>query len=221
MDTFSGTGDRVLRGIGDVGDGLTIAGGSGAALARAAQAARASGAGVGIAQGAGSARGIRSVADEGAAAVRLDRCGAHPFQGMRTDPPSADVRLGSGGGSPAATGSTGLTAACPPTRSGGRLGNEATRRHVREVADELETRGYRITFGGGRYKEEYLRPLGGGRKGGSYVDITAEKGGHILRINTIDTLVDGVTPTSREWNNAIRIRRQKPGEHLLLIPKPK
>ena len=66
-----------------------------------------------------------------------------------------------------------------------------------------------------------MRPRGGGRKGGSYLDITAyhpEYG--TLRINTVDVLKNGVTPSARELRNANRIRQQiAPGEHLLLIPK--
>jgi hypothetical protein len=105
---------------------------------------------------------------------------------------------------------------------GGRLGNTATRAQVGEIATELEKRGYTITGGGQRgLAEEYLKPLNGGRKGGSYLDITADhpKYGR-LRINTVDVLQDGITPTAREMRNATRIRSQiGPGQHLLLIPK--
>ena len=106
-------------------------------------------------------------------------------------------------------------------KTGGRLGSQATRVHVADVATELERRGWTITGGGGRLPEEYLKPLGGGRRGGSYVDITATKDGRTLRINTIDTLGDNATPTSREIRNAARIRQQQQlGEHLILVPKP-
>lgn len=66
-----------------------------------------------------------------------------------------------------------------------------------------------------------MKPLNGGRKGGSYLDITATHPKYpTLRINTVDVLKNGVTPTARELRNAIRIRTQiQPGEHLLLIPK--
>lgn len=83
----------------------------------------------------------------------------------------------------------------------------------------LEERGWTITGGGGVRAEEYL-PGPGGRKGAAYPDITAEKEGRIVRINTVDTLVDGTTPDSRERRGAAKIRQLKPGEHLLLIPKP-
>jgi len=85
----------------------------------------------------------------------------------------------------------------------------------------LESRGYTITGGGGRTAEEFLKPLGGGRKGGSFLDITATHPNYpTLRINTVDVLKDGITPTARELRNAARIRTQiGQGEHLLLIPK--
>jgi hypothetical protein len=51
------------------------------------------------------------------------------------------------------------------------------------------------------------------------VDLTAMKNGRVLRINTIDTKSDGVTPTLREGAAAALIRAKKPDDHLLLIPK--
>ena len=91
----------------------------------------------------------------------------------------------------------------------------------------LLARGYLIVRGGGRttasgarLPEEYL-PGPGGRLGSSCVDLTATKNGRTLRVNTVDTYADGVTPTAREAANAARIRAQTPGDHLLLVPKPK
>jgi len=114
-----------------------------------------------------------------------------------------------------------VKSATAQAKAGGRLGLQTTRDQIDAVAIELESRGYQITGGGGRLPEEYLRPLGGGRSGGSYLDITAvhpEYG--TIRINTVDVLNDGFTPTAREMRNAIRIRSQiAPGEHLMLIPK--
>jgi hypothetical protein len=66
--------------------------------------------------------------------------------------------------------------------------------------------------------EEYLSGPGGGRKGSSYTDIPATKDGKTLRVNTVDTRADGMTPTTREVANAARIRAQT-GEHALTIPK--
>jgi hypothetical protein len=112
-------------------------------------------------------------------------------------------------------------AAVEGKKKGGRLGNKKTREHIEQVADELESRGWTITGGGGRLPEEYLPGPGGARKGSSYPDITATKNGRTLRINTVDTHADGISPTTRETTNAARIRSQTPGDHLLTIPKPK
>ncbi|WP_086929579.1 RHS repeat-associated core domain-containing protein [Agarilytica rhodophyticola] len=103
---------------------------------------------------------------------------------------------------------------------GGRLGKQSTRQHIDEVATEMEKRGFTITDGGNRLPEEYLPGPGGGRKGSSFPDITATKNGRTVRVNTVDTRADGLTPSTREARNAARIRSQTPGDHLLLIPKP-
>lgn len=84
----------------------------------------------------------------------------------------------------------------------------------------MERRGFKITGGGNRLPEEYLPGPGGGRKGSSFPDITATKNGRTLRVNTVDTRVNGITPSTRETINAKRIRSQTPSDHLLLIPKP-
>ena len=105
------------------------------------------------------------------------------------------------------------------SETGGRLGNQATRQHVDQVATEMERRGWTVIRGGGRAPEEFLPGPGGARTGSSYPDITAIKNGRTLRVNTVDTYADGMTSTAREATNAARIRAQT-GEHLLLIPKP-
>jgi RHS repeat-associated protein len=102
---------------------------------------------------------------------------------------------------------------------GGRLGKQSTIDHIDDVATEMEKRGWEITGGGNRLPEEYLPGPGGGCKGSSFPDITATKNGRTLRVNTVDTRVDGVTPSTREATNAARIRSQTRGDHLLLIPK--
>lgn len=101
------------------------------------------------------------------------------------------------------------------------MGSESTRQHVQQVSDELKRRGFNIKNGGDGLPEEFLPGPGGGRLGSSFPDITATKNGRTLRINTIDTLKDGVRGTKRERINAARIRSQTPGDHLVLIPKPK
>ena len=70
--------------------------------------------------------------------------------------------------------------------------------------------------------ERYLPGPGGGQKGNNYADITATKNGITLRINTIDTLSDGVTPTRREAAAAALIRSKiGSSDPFLLIPKLK
>lgn len=100
----------------------------------------------------------------------------------------------------------------------GRLGNESTRTQNSEIADYLESQGYTIIGGGGKGPEEYLPGPNGGTKGGNYIDITAQKGDKIIRINTVDTLADGKTPTPREQSAADSIN-SKTGEIIILIPK--
>jgi RHS repeat-associated protein len=104
--------------------------------------------------------------------------------------------------------------------SGGRLGKPSTRQQISNIADEFESRGWEISGGGGRMPEEYIKPINGGRRGGSYPDLTATKNGRTLRVNTVDTRANG-TMTTREAINAARIRAQKPNDHLLTIPKIK
>jgi len=106
--------------------------------------------------------------------------------------------------------------------AGGRLGSPATRAQNSAIADSLESRGFTITGGGGRLPEEYIPGPGGGTKGSNYVDVTATREGSTVRVQTVDTRADGVTPTTREAKNAARIRsQQQPGDHTVLIPKKK
>ncbi len=102
----------------------------------------------------------------------------------------------------------------------GRLGKPDVREHVAQVAKELEARAFKIEHGGGK-AEEYIRGATGEVKGSAYPDITASKNGRTLRVNTVDTLKNGVTPNARERRSAARIRSLKPKDHLLLVPKPK
>jgi hypothetical protein len=104
---------------------------------------------------------------------------------------------------------------------GGRLGSQATRDQISILAGKLENNGWEITGGGGRLPGEYIPGPGGARKGSSYPDITATKNGKTLRVNTVDTRANGVTPTTREAKNAARIRTQKPDDTLILVPKSK
>lgn len=108
------------------------------------------------------------------------------------------------------------------------LGEVVSRRDFLPFGEEIlpdqnvnfRTAGQKYVGDGVRDKEEYLKPLFKGRKGSSYVDITATHPKYgTIRINTVDTLKNGKTPTARERRNAARIRKQRPGEHLLLVPK--
>jgi hypothetical protein len=104
----------------------------------------------------------------------------------------------------------------------GRLGNTETRDQVKKIANEYRDQDYRIIGGGGVRKEEYLPGPGGKRKGSNYVDLTVQKDDEVIRINTVDTLKDGITPTARERRAANKIRSKiGEGEELLLIPKAK
>jgi filamentous hemagglutinin len=90
------------------------------------------------------------------------------------------------------------------------------------IAAELEAQGYKIIYGAG-WCEEYIPGGGPGTQGGTFVDITAVDPvtGKILRVQTVDTLADGVTPTPREQEAAARIRQAYPNDELILIPKRK
>ena len=72
---------------------------------------------------------------------------------------------------------------------------------------------------GSQLREEYLKLLAGGPRGGSYPDLTFEApNGSRIRIDTVDTLVDG-SMTARELANFTRIFEQT-GEPIIAIPKP-
>ena len=103
--------------------------------------------------------------------------------------------------------------------SGGRWGSRATRALNDSLATDLESQGYTITGGAGRASEEWIPGLGGGTKGGTFVDITATNGTSTVRIQTISTLADGVTPTPSEAAAAARIRAAFPNDLLHLVPK--
>lgn len=103
--------------------------------------------------------------------------------------------------------------------TGGRLGNADTRTQNKELGEYLENSGYTIIGGAGVLKEEYLPGPNGARKGSNYVDITAEKDGAIIRINTVDTYADG-SPTKREAKAAASINQKTPNDReIILIPK--
>jgi RHS repeat-associated protein len=103
--------------------------------------------------------------------------------------------------------------------SGGRWGGTATRQLNDQIARQYIDQGYRITGGAGRAPEEWIAGPGGGTKGGTFVDITAYNGTQTVRIQTVSTLADGVTPTSSEAAAAARIRAAFPNDQLILVSK--
>ncbi|MGD9791107.1 MAG: RHS repeat-associated core domain-containing protein [Phycisphaerales bacterium] len=103
--------------------------------------------------------------------------------------------------------------------SGGRWGSNSTRALNNKIALELEEQGFSVYGGAGRASEEWIPGVGGAKKGGTFVDISATNGNTTIRIQTIDTLADGITPTAREAAAAERIRRAFPNDQLRLIPK--
>jgi hypothetical protein len=117
----------------------------------------------------------------------------------------------------------------PPTENnvegiparGGRLGNAATRAQNAEEAAKLKKEGLRVTNGDDEGPEEYIPGEGPGSKGSTYVDLTAEdpRTGLKVRVQTIDTLADGVTPTKREKAAIYRIQKAFPNDELRIVPK--
>lgn len=104
--------------------------------------------------------------------------------------------------------------------SGGRLGGPPVRALNAYLSQKYGDQGWRLVAGGAELAEEYIPPAGGGRTGGTYVDITMRHSdGRTLRIQTVDTLADGVTLTSREADAARRIREAFPADDLLIVTK--
>ncbi len=103
--------------------------------------------------------------------------------------------------------------------SGGRWGGTATRQLNHAEATALERQGFRVTNGAGRGPEEWFAGPGGGTTGGTFVDITATRGGQTVRVQTVTTLADGVTLTPSEAAAAARIRARFPGDQLIIVSK--
>ena len=108
----------------------------------------------------------------------------------------------------------------------GRRGCDETRDELDKVRDDFlaanpdyrHIRGGRDAVTGKNIPEEYLPPLWGGRRGGSYPDLTFEgPNRERIRFNTVDALIDG-TMTAREQANFDRIFEQT-GEPVIAIPK--
>jgi filamentous hemagglutinin len=98
-------------------------------------------------------------------------------------------------------------------------GERETRLINDNIATQLEDQNFTVTNGAGRAKEQWIPGPGGGTKGGTWVDITATNGNSTVRVQTVDMMADGVTPTLREQAAAARIRQAFPNDTLILIPK--
>jgi len=103
--------------------------------------------------------------------------------------------------------------------SGGRWGSSRTRLLNDRIATMWEQEGWNVVRGAGRASEEWIAGPNGGLKGGTWVDITLSKDGVTIRIQTVDTLADGITPIAREIDAAKRIQTKFPKDKLILIPK--
>lgn len=105
--------------------------------------------------------------------------------------------------------------------SGGRWGGKATRELNDQIARRMkrEFPGSKVR-GDAQSSEEWIPAPNGGKSGGTFVDITVDTAdGRTIRVQTVDTLADGVTPTPREAAAAARIRSAFPGDELLLVSK--
>ena len=108
-----------------------------------------------------------------------------------------------------------------------RRGNAATKKHMDGVRDQFmadnptaqHTAGGRKIGTGTELSETYLRPINGGRKGGSYADMTfTDAQGRTVYVQTVDKgTVNGMS--QREWNNAVRITNQDPSAIVITVPK--
>lgn len=101
----------------------------------------------------------------------------------------------------------------------GRWGGNSTRQLNHTEASKLEGNGYKVTGGAGRASEEWIPGPSGSTKGGTWVDITATKGAQTIRIQTVTTMADGVTPIAFEAAAALRIRAAFPNDILILVAK--
>jgi hypothetical protein len=105
-------------------------------------------------------------------------------------------------------------------RTGGRWGGASTRALHSDIAMTFLNNGYNIRSGGGLESEEFIPgtgPIAGG-KGGTYVDITLQKGDSVIRIQTVDTQADGqLTPS--EAAAVARIKDAFPNDVLITVPK--
>jgi hypothetical protein len=110
-------------------------------------------------------------------------------------------------------------------KNGGMLGKLTTRYLDWRIAKELIKEDWEIVGGGLMRKQEAIKPadwVSTGKRGRpknlTLVDITAKKNGKILRIQTVDTLPNGM-PTEREEKALDRIRKSFPNDLVIWFPK--
>ena len=114
--------------------------------------------------------------------------------------------------------------------AGGRRGNDTTRDQLDAVRDgylkanpsHKHIAGGRDCTTGKKLPEKYIPPWNGGRKGGSYPDLSFQApDGTLHHVNTVDVAPTRASGMSRrEEENAARIfETLQPGDSLTLIPK--
>lgn len=108
--------------------------------------------------------------------------------------------------------------------SGGRWGGTSTRNKNVALREQFKAMGFSATDGGGAAPEEWIRGPLGGTRGGRFADITMEYNGEEarpirLRIQTVTTTSDGVTPTRGEVEAAKAIQAAYPSDALIMVPK--
>ncbi len=107
---------------------------------------------------------------------------------------------------------------------GGRWGGPATRAQNVALREQFEALGFVPTNGGGAGPEEWIAGPGGTVRGGRFADITMEYTHPALdpitlRIQTVSTRSDGVTPTRAETDAARAIQAANPKDILIMVPK--
>ena len=97
--------------------------------------------------------------------------------------------------------------------------DEVRNKFTKDNPNANHTDGGRRALTGKELPERYLKPLDGGRKGGSYADMTFKtSGGQTVHIQTVDKgKKNGMS--QREWDNAERILNQDPEAIMITVPK--
>lgn len=120
--------------------------------------------------------------------------------------------------------------AAVPEGGGGRAGNNLTRAQNEAIADTLKQDGWKVTNGAGSGKgEAYIQGFGGYDKNGKwstkvgsvFTDVTAQKSGTTLHVQTVDTRKSDGWMTTREDRNDARARAATDGkkQQIMVVPK--